>query len=171
MTDYSKYTVRLMLTTREGRTGMQDLGSDEPMVWDRDGDDETTEAYFDSLDDKGFHCHRYLIDGDQWRDLEASGMLEKVVYWVQRGVDLIDSLDAAREGVDPDCFAFEAAQALDEKDAEIAALKAVLSSIAETPKQDEMCDGFPQDWKDLGIERPVERLEQMIDGARAALAD
>lgn len=125
MSDYSKYTVRLLLTTREGRLGTQILQDNAlPMIWDRDGDDETVEADFESLDDQGLHCHRYTIDGDKWRQLEDSGMLHYVSYWVQRGVDLVDTLDSVLAGEDPKGFNSEEEERIDEKNAEIETLQA-----------------------------------------------
>jgi hypothetical protein len=55
----------------------------------------------------------------------------------------------------------------------VVALMNTLREIADTPKQGEPCPDDPeyaQDWTDLGIDRPVERLHAIIDAARAALA-
>lgn len=73
----------LTLTTRCGRVGVEKvyrLGNGKlsrcPMVWSGDGDDETTDARFESSigDFAGF-----VLTGDQWRELESSGGVKRAM--------------------------------------------------------------------------------------------
>lgn len=91
--------IRYTLTTRKGRTasGSIDGGS---IVWDREGDDETASATFTNSEDREV----YTISGDEWRELEDAGSLERVPVYVAAGVPLEDAIKAAIDGVDPDGY-------------------------------------------------------------------
>ena len=94
--------IKLTLNTAEGRTGWCWLGQPASMIWDNDGDDETFSAEFEfmSLDGKDVQ-DSHTIDGDDWRMLEETGDLDKVLYWARRGISLEDAIEAAMDGSDP----------------------------------------------------------------------
>lgn len=96
--------IKLTLTTAEGRTGWCWLGRpDDIMVWDAEGDDEAETAAFEfmSLDGKAVQ-DSHEIDGEDWRMLEDSSELDKVLYWARRGIELEKAIQSGIEGCDPD---------------------------------------------------------------------
>ena len=93
--------IKLTLTTAEGRTGWRWLSRPDDMTWDDEGDDETVSAVFEFIGSDGDEQQSWNIDGDEWRELEDAGELDRVLYWVRRGIDLEDAIEAAIEGSDP----------------------------------------------------------------------
>lgn len=93
--------IRLTLTTAEGRIGWCWLSRPDDMSWDDEGDDETVSAAFVFIGFAGDEQQTHEIDGDDWRTLEDQDELDKVLYWVRRGIDLDEAIEAAMDGSDP----------------------------------------------------------------------
>ena len=85
--------LRLTLTTRTGRTGIQFLkGAD--MSWTSDDDDETCSAVFE-LFDSGALIETATLDGDEWRALEGAGSVDEWLCRVEVGASLAAVLGVA----------------------------------------------------------------------------
>lgn len=102
------WTIKLTLTSSDNCKGTQILGIladgiKQGMNWNLDPEGPTIEARFDLLDD-GEEEESESLTGDEWRQLESEGDIDRVLYWCQRGATLRKSLDAAIEGCDPDGY-------------------------------------------------------------------
>lgn len=88
----SDLQVELQLTTRNGRTGTQLIGSGEEMAWDSDGEDETVRAqmtlFRHDLTGLDQVVETFVVDGDQWRQLESEGEVDDVKANVLKGMGL-----------------------------------------------------------------------------------
>jgi hypothetical protein len=96
------FDVRLTLTTRNGRQGVQMLRADQEMKWNvQSGDDETINAQFDYVL-RGRVTQSVVIGGDDWRALEDAHEAADLVKFLDGGCDFAHSISAMCAGEDPD---------------------------------------------------------------------
>lgn len=77
--------IRLTLTTKNNRRGVEILGSRKEMVWNREGDDQTELAKFEVIDGGGNVIDDAMINGDQWRIIEDCDRLDDLLVEVMGG--------------------------------------------------------------------------------------
>jgi len=94
--------IRVDLRTQDGRQRWFWLSRSEEGAWDRDGEDQTTQAVFTQHGADGEEVATYRATGDEWRAMESGGMVDAVAYWCRRGVPLQKAIAACIQGVDPD---------------------------------------------------------------------
>lgn len=74
-----------------------------PVKWSQDGgpNGDAKCAYFSHFDGEELVAMTH-IDGGDWNALGMNGMLLDIPFWVNRGVGLVEAVNAAVQGVDPD---------------------------------------------------------------------
>jgi hypothetical protein len=124
-------TVRLGPTTvRAGiADGFEPL--DDKPEWDREPDGETTSAMIVQTDAECAYAldEAEALDGHDWRQLEDTGELHYIAFWVRRGVSLSTAIEACQDESDPRGFNHESEEMADEIEIQLGNLKLAVEAV------------------------------------------
>lgn len=86
-----KRNLRLELFTVDNRYGVQLLPTEKRMRWDKDGDGHTETAKLTEVIE-GVNRASFELSGDEWRDVEDTGVIDEIADSVRNGRSLANCL-------------------------------------------------------------------------------